>query len=68
VKDAAVRSLGIPQTRCRKAPFLARTGGAREPDEAELTRRFVLYFVLPVWLAAGVADEISPLRPIGAER
>jgi hypothetical protein len=25
-------------------------------DPAELTRRFLLYFVLPVWLAAGVAD------------
>lgn len=37
-----------------------RTGGGevprRAPDAAELTRRFLLYVVLPVWLAAGVAD------------
>jgi hypothetical protein len=30
--------------------------GMPASDAAELTRRFLLYFVLPVWLAAGVAD------------
>ncbi len=40
----------------RRPAVRAAAPGPIAPDAAELTRRFLLYFVLPVWLAAGVAD------------
>jgi hypothetical protein len=38
------------------APREDSSSSAFAADPGELTRRFLLYFVLPVWLAAGVAD------------
>jgi hypothetical protein len=52
-------SLNLDQKRPNRGGRTAATNGVeRAVDSAALTRRFLLYYIVPLWLAAGIADWI----------
>lgn len=56
----ALGSLNLGQKRRNRGGWIAATNGAdnHAADNTALTRRFLLYYIVPLWLVAGIADWI----------